>query len=104
MLPLNPEPQAAGAVLALPSTLTQHQARSVLQSLLVALHAQHSQPIVLQAADLQVFDSSALAVLLECRRQALSAQKIFTVRGLPPALQRMAELYGVAPLLTSSPE
>ena len=55
------------------------------------------------ASALQVFDSSALAVLLECRRHALAAGKTFAVHALPPALAGMATLYGVAELLAAAP-
>jgi hypothetical protein len=52
---------------------------------------------------LKEFDSSALAVLLECRREALAAGKDFSVTGLPPRLRQLAGLYGVAELIPATP-
>jgi ABC-2 type transport system ATP-binding protein len=49
-----------------------------------------------------VFDTSALAVLLECRREALADGKAFVVKGLPQALVGMAGLYGVDALLQAA--
>ena len=46
--------------------------------------------------------SSALAVLLECRREALAAGKDFSVAGLPPRLRQLAGLYGVAELIPAA--
>ena len=42
---------------------------------------------------------TALAVLLECRRDALAHQKTLSIQDLPPALAGMAALYGVDSLL-----
>ncbi len=86
-------------LLALPPTLTHREARDTLAPLLQGLRAQPDAPLVVDASALQVFDSSALAVLLECRRQALAEHKAFAVRGLPAALAGLAALYGVAELL-----
>ncbi len=43
----------------------------------------------------QHFDSSALAVLLQARREALSVGKTLQVTGWPQPLERLARLYGV---------
>ena len=59
---------------------------------------------VLDASALTEFDSSALAVLLECRREALAAGKGFSVRGLPARLRQLAGLYGVAELIPATTE
>lgn len=91
------------ALLALPAQLTLAQARATLAALLATLHAQTGAQLVCDAHALQVFDSSALAVLLECRRHALAAGKTFAVHALPPALAGMATLYGVAELLAPPP-
>jgi phospholipid transport system transporter-binding protein len=40
-----------------------------------------------------------LAVLLDCRREALANGKTFSVSRLPPKLRELATLYGVAELL-----
>ena len=46
---------------------------------------------------------AALAVLLECRREALSEGKQFAVQGMPAGLAGMAGLYGVDALLVAAP-
>ncbi|NMM78083.1 anti-anti-sigma factor [Acidovorax sp. SRB_14] len=89
-------------MLVLPSELTQRQARGALGMLLQGMRGRTDAQLVVDASALQVFDSSALAVLLECRREALAARQAFAIKGLPPALARMAALYGVAPLLPSA--
>ena len=97
-----PATPATPATLTLPAQLTLRQARMALATLLAALPAQAPAQLVCDASALQVFDSSALAVLLECRRHALAAGKTFAVRALPPALAGMATLYGVAELLPAT--
>ena len=89
-------------LLALPPKLTHRQARDTLGPLLQRLRTQPEAQLVVDATALQVFDSSALAVLLECRRQALAERKTFAVRGLPTALAGLAVLYGVAELLPAA--
>jgi len=86
-------------MLVLPSELTHRQASGTLVMLLQGLRADHGPQLVVDAGALQVFDSSALAVLLECRREALAERKAFAVKGLPAALAGMAGLYGVEELL-----
>ena len=89
-------------MLVLPSELTHRQASATLSMLLQALRGDQGPQLVVNAAALQVFDSSALAVLLECRREALAERKAFAVKGLPAALVGMAALYGVAELLPAT--
>ncbi len=55
--------------------------------------------VVVDASNLRQFDSSALAVLLECKRAAGAWGKAFAVRNLPPKLAALAKLYGVDGLL-----
>jgi phospholipid transport system transporter-binding protein len=55
--------------------------------------------VLLDASDLQQFDSSALAVLLACRREALSLGRSLRVEGLSEPLRELASLYGVLDLL-----
>lgn len=93
---------ATSTLLVLPAQLTLGQARAALEGLLQALRGQSGAQLVCDASALQVFDSSALAVLLECRRHALAAGKTFAVHALPPALAGMAALYGVAELLPAA--
>ena len=59
--------------------------------------------VVVDASALSQFDSSALAILLECRRQALAAGKGFAVHGAPDQLLQLADVYGVATLIPASP-
>lgn len=59
--------------------------------------------VVVDASALSQFDSSALAILLECRRQALAAGKGFAVQGAPDQLLQLADVYGVATLIPASP-
>jgi phospholipid transport system transporter-binding protein len=89
------------SVLHLPQELTYRQARECLLRLrpLVAGHAAQQVPV--DASAVRVFDSSALAVLLACRRCALEAGKQLLVVGLPEGLRSMAALYGVDGLLAA---
>jgi len=87
-------------MLVLPSELTHRQATACLSMLLQGLKAHREPTVVVDATALQAFDSSALAVLLECRREALASGKSFSVQGLPTALRGMAGLYGVGILIT----
>ncbi len=86
-------------MLVLPPELTHRQARACLRLLLQGLQALQGPRLVVDAGPLAVFDSSALAVLLECRREALNRGKDFAVKGLPAGLASMADLYGVDGLL-----
>lgn len=86
--------------LALPRELTLRQAAGTLARLLAELSRQPGgAPVAVEAQTMEVFDSSALAVLLECRRAALASGRAFAVHGLPPALRGLAALYGVDGLL-----
>lgn len=85
-------------MLNLPSTLTHANAGEV-SSVLRANVASEPAAFVLEAGALSEFDSSALAVILACRREALTAGKTFAVRDLPPRLAQLAGLYGVAGLI-----
>ena len=58
--------------------------------------------VVADASALTEFDSSALAILLECRREALAAGKSFSVQAAPPRLRQLAGLYGVADLIPAT--
>ena len=86
-------------MLVLPAELTHREAAACARMLLQALRKHDGPSLVADATALTAFDSSALAVLLECRREALGVRKTFSVRGLPPRLRELAVLYGVAELL-----
>lgn len=61
-----------------------------------------TQAVVVDASSLTVFDSSALAILLQCRRQALAAGKTFAVLGAPARLRQLAQVYGVDSLIPAA--
>lgn len=86
-------------MLLLPATITAHEARDTLELLAQALQREPEQRVVVDAANLQRFDSSALAVLLECQRLAQAWGKGFALRHAPPKLAALARLYGVDALL-----
>lgn len=86
----------------LPTEITHSSARSCAHMLVQALQ-QSEASVVADAASLQRFDSSALAVLLECRREAQVAGKTFSVRAMPARLRSLATMYGVAQLLPAAP-
>ena len=85
--------------LQLPRELTYRQARECLLSLRPQVTAFAAPQVPVDASAVKVFDSSALAVLLACRRAALEAGKQLVVSGLPKGLKSMAVLYGVDGLL-----
>lgn len=86
-------------MLALPQALTQSQAMACLAALLRGMREQPGPELVLDATPLTRFDSAALAVLLELRRQAAAQGKQLTLRGLPTRLSDLAALYGIAELV-----
>lgn len=86
----------------LPAELTHEMAAGFALGLKRQVQSQPG-PVVADASALQLFDSSALAVLLACRREALAADKTFSVQGLAPRLRQLATLYGVAELVPSTP-
>ena len=88
-------------MLNLPSTLTQDVAHDCLATLRSGLQAE-PHTIVVDGAALQRFDSSALAVLLELRRECARIGKQFAVRSLPKRLRDLATLYGIDGLLTAA--
>lgn len=88
---------AQTATIALPASLTMADARATLERLSAQLAAADSP--VLDASALQVLDSAAVSVLLECRRQAAARGRTLRVTGAPPKLAQLAQLYGVGELL-----
>jgi len=86
-------------MLVLPATITHAQASACLQLLLQGLKAESGSDVLVDCAALTTFDSSALAVLLECRRAALYDSRQLAVKSMPQSLQGLALLYGVLPLL-----
>ena len=84
-----------------PAVLTHAQAAGFFRTAGQEVLAQPKE-LVVDATGLQQFDSSALAVLLDCRRQALAAGKTFAVLGMPQRLLQLAGVYGVAELLPAT--
>ena len=90
-------------MLVLPPRLTQAAAPACVRMLQEGLQSQSGSALVIDASGLAQFDSSALAVLLECRREASARGRGFAVKGLPARLRELATLYGVAGLLPAAP-
>jgi phospholipid transport system transporter-binding protein len=86
-------------MLVLPTELMHEQAPACARMLAQALRSEHEDTVVADAGALQHFDSSALAVLLDCRREALAVGKSFAVVHLPARLRELAAVYGVGELL-----
>ena len=86
-------------MLVLPDTVTLAEARDTLRMLAQAAPRQGEADLMIDAAQLRRFDTSALAVLLECRRIAQADGRGFAVRNAPPKLEALAALYGVEALL-----
>ena len=89
-------------MLVLPARLTHDDATACSRMLGQALQREAGPTVVVDASALQQFDSSAIAVLLECRREALAVGKAFAVSALPERMRSLAGLYGVAGLLPVS--
>ena len=88
-------------MLNLPATLTHDQALETALGLQSQVASQ-AQAVVLDASALTQFDSSALAVVLACRRAAMASGKTFAVQCLPARLVQLAALYGVAELVPAA--
>ncbi len=86
-------------MLKLPAVLTQAQAGACLSAQLPGLRSDNGDTVQVDASGLDQFDSSALAVLMEFRREALALGKRFSVLGLPPRLANLAVLYGIDGLI-----
>jgi phospholipid transport system transporter-binding protein len=90
-------------MLVLPSRLTHDEAPACVYMLQQGLEGQAETATVVDASALVHFDSSALAVLLEVRRESSARGRGFAVKGLPARLRELAALYGVAGLLPAAP-
>ncbi len=90
-------------MLVLPAEITNKQARSCAQTLSTQLSAENGSLVVLDVSPLVKFDTSALAVILECRREVLSLGKTFKIQGLASHLRELANLYGIVGLLEAQP-
>ena len=90
-------------MLTLPATIGLTEANAVMRPLVEAVSREPADRLSIDASGLQQFDSSALAVLLECRRLAEKTGRSFQLSGAPPRLSQLARLYGVAELLGIAP-
>ena len=90
-------------MLVLPAEIMHEQAAACCRMLAQGLRSQPEVAVVADAGGLQRFDSSALAVLLEVRREAASLGKTFSISRMPARLRELATLYGVAQLLPAAP-
>jgi len=86
-------------MLLLPATLTAKEATDTRRLLTQAVKTLTQAEVIVDASNLRQFDSSALAVLLECHRAAEAFGKPFALRSAPPKLAALARLYGVDVLL-----
>jgi phospholipid transport system transporter-binding protein len=89
----------AAAAFPLPEQLTLQGAVQTLGRLSQSLAQQSGPTLVLDAEPLKVFDTSAVAVLLELRNTLLIQGKTLQVTRMPQRLQALVSLYGVAELL-----
>ncbi|MEY4711183.1 MAG: hypothetical protein RIS88_633 [Pseudomonadota bacterium] len=87
------------ARLVLPEVLTHAEAAGCARMLSRGLRASGERRAVVDVRALQHFDSSALSVLLDGRREALALGMTFCVTGMPTRLRALAALYGVDALL-----
>ena len=88
-------------MLVLPADLTRNHARACLQMLVQGLKSLSGASVVVDASALARFDSSALAVLMELRRESLAQGKNLRIRALPERLRDLATVYGIAELLAA---
>lgn len=90
-------------ILYLPRSVTFENATQCSQELAQRLLEQegikNSAHVVIDASAVEHFDSSVLAVLLQCRRDAVRSHKTLGVLRMPPQLQELSKLYGVENLL-----
>ena len=85
----------------LPARVTLQEAVQVLDGLNRALAKQAGPEMTLDASGLQVFDSSAVAVLLALRPNVLAQGKKLSIHQWPQRLADLVKLYGVSELLVA---
>ena len=86
-------------MLLLPAVITAREANDARRLLLQAIGGELPGAVVVDASSLQQFDSSALAVVLDCQRSAGAWGWAFELRNTPPKLAALARLYGIDVLL-----
>jgi phospholipid transport system transporter-binding protein len=85
--------------LVLPEQLTMQSAAQALLTLKRELSRLSGLKLAIDAQGLRVLDSSAVAVLLELRRELQAAGRSFSLRHPPQRLSELVALYGVSELL-----
>ncbi len=90
-------------MLLLPATVTAKEANDTRRLLAQAMKGEQGDVVLIDASNLQHFDSAALAVLLDCARAADASGKTFALRHVPPQLAALAGLYGVDAVLMPAP-
>jgi phospholipid transport system transporter-binding protein len=90
-------------MLVLPEVLTMREANVTLQMLEQSMRTDNAATLTIDASPLRSFDSAAVALLLECRRQARASNKGFEVHGASSKLNDLVRLYGVESLLAFAP-
>lgn len=83
------------AIVRLPAVVTHADARECRDRLVQSLAATQDRVVLLDVSGLERFDSSALAVIVACRREALALGRSLQVQGLSERLSELASLYGV---------
>ena len=96
---MKPSDSTDSGQVSLPERLTLQEAAPVLERLGRELQKQPGPTVSLNASSLNVFDSSAVAVLLELRRTLLAQGKTLSVIEWPQRLRDLVGLYGVNELL-----
>jgi phospholipid transport system transporter-binding protein len=89
----------AQPTLVLPEQLTMQSAAQALVALKREMTSQAGPAVVVDAQGLRVLDSSAVAVLLELRRELQAAGRSLSLRHPPQRLSDLVALYGVSELL-----
>jgi len=90
------------ARLILPADLRHGNAADCMAALQAQIRNSPDFEVEIEAGQLTDFDSSALAVLLGCRREAESLTKTLKFKQFPAKLRELALLYGVSELLVES--
>lgn len=94
-------PSEARTSLVLPEQLTMQTASQALETLKRELDSQVGPVVVIDAQGLSVIDSSAVAVLLELKRELQATGLSLSLMHPPQRLSDLVALYGVSELLPS---
>ena len=93
-------------MLRLPQTVTHQQAGKYLKELMEDIKDEcvEGRPkcFFIDASNLEVFDSSALAILVHLKMEVIRNGGVFEINDLPDRLSELAKLYGILGLLTNS--